>query len=118
LARRLDGGSDELRGLRVDDNAPAEQHVADDLPGVSGGVLRVGGCQQRHPGGVVLTEQANGRPSYGIVCSSAVRTSRVAFHIMNSSRRVPATAVTPCSQWTEDLTPAIMSLASASPSDH
>lgn len=30
-----------LRGLRVDDDVPAEQHAADDLPGVPGRVLRV-----------------------------------------------------------------------------
>ena len=29
--RGLDGGRDELRGLRVDDDVPAEQHAADDL---------------------------------------------------------------------------------------
>ena len=31
---------DELRGLRVDSDVPAEQHPADDLPGVPGRVLR------------------------------------------------------------------------------
>ena len=34
---------DEVRGLRVDDDVPAEQHAADDLPGVPVLVLRVGG---------------------------------------------------------------------------
>ena len=43
LERGLDGGGDELRGLRVDDDVPAEQHAADHLPGVPGRVLRVGG---------------------------------------------------------------------------
>jgi hypothetical protein len=43
LERGLDGGGDELRGLGVDDDVPAEQHAADDLPGVPGRVLRVGG---------------------------------------------------------------------------
>lgn len=43
LERGLDDGDDELRGLRVYDNVPAEQHAADDLPGVPGRVLRVGG---------------------------------------------------------------------------
>jgi hypothetical protein len=43
LERGLDGGGDEVRGLRVDDDVPAEQHAADDLPGVPGCVLRVGG---------------------------------------------------------------------------
>jgi hypothetical protein len=38
----LDGVGDELRGLCVDDDVPAEQHAADDLPGVPGCVLRVG----------------------------------------------------------------------------
>ena len=43
LERRLDGGGDELRGLRVDGDVPAEQHAADDLPGVPGRVLRADG---------------------------------------------------------------------------
>jgi len=43
LERRLDGGSDELRGLRVDDDVPAEQHAADDLACVPGCVLQFGG---------------------------------------------------------------------------
>jgi len=43
LERRLDGGDDELRGLRVDDDVPAEQHAADDLPGVRGHVVRAEG---------------------------------------------------------------------------
>jgi hypothetical protein len=43
LERGLDGGRDELRGLRVDDDVPAEQHVADDLPGVPGHVVRADG---------------------------------------------------------------------------
>jgi hypothetical protein len=43
LERRLDGGGDELRGLGVDGNVPAEQHAADDVPGVPGRVLRFGG---------------------------------------------------------------------------
>jgi hypothetical protein len=43
LERRLDGGRDELRGRRVDDDVPAEQHTADDLPGMAGHILRVGG---------------------------------------------------------------------------
>ena len=30
----LDGTGDELRGLRVDDDVPAEQNAADHLPGV------------------------------------------------------------------------------------
>ena len=39
LERRLDGGSDELRGFRVDGDVAAEQHAAHDLPGVPGRVL-------------------------------------------------------------------------------
>ena len=42
LERGLDGGGDELRGLRIDGDVPAEQHPADDLPGVPGRILRVG----------------------------------------------------------------------------
>ena len=36
----LDGGRDELCGLRVNDDIPAEQNTADDLPGVRRRVLR------------------------------------------------------------------------------
>jgi hypothetical protein len=43
LERGLDGGGDELRGLRVDGDVTAEQHAADDLPGVPGRVLRAVG---------------------------------------------------------------------------
>jgi hypothetical protein len=43
LQRGLDGGGDELRGLRVDDDVPAEQHAADDLPGMRRGVVRADG---------------------------------------------------------------------------
>jgi hypothetical protein len=43
LERRLDGSGDELRGLRVDGDVLAEQHAADDLPGVPGRVLRAFG---------------------------------------------------------------------------
>ena len=35
--------ADELRGLGVDGDVPAEQHAADDVAGVAGRVLRVGG---------------------------------------------------------------------------
>jgi hypothetical protein len=43
LERRLDGGGHQLRSFRVDDDVPAEQHTADDLPGVPGRVLRADG---------------------------------------------------------------------------
>jgi hypothetical protein len=43
LERRLDGGDNELRGLGVDGDVPAEQHAADDLASVRGPVLRVVG---------------------------------------------------------------------------
>ena len=33
LERGLDGGRDELRCLRIDDDVPAQQHAADHLPG-------------------------------------------------------------------------------------
>jgi hypothetical protein len=42
LEHRLDGVGDELCRLRVDSDIPAEQHAADDLPGVPGRVLRLG----------------------------------------------------------------------------
>jgi len=41
--RGLDSGGDELRGLRIDGDVPAEQHAADDQPGVRGRVARAGG---------------------------------------------------------------------------
>ena len=40
LERGLDGVGDKLRGLRVDGDVAAEQHAADDLPGVPGRILR------------------------------------------------------------------------------
>jgi hypothetical protein len=43
LERGLDGVGDEPRSFRVDGDVAAEQHAADDLPGVPGRVLRVGG---------------------------------------------------------------------------
>jgi hypothetical protein len=43
LERGLDGGGGELRGLRVGGDVAAEQHAADDLPGVPGRVVRAGG---------------------------------------------------------------------------
>ena len=39
LERGADGVSDELRGFRVDGDAAAQQHAADDVPGVPGHVL-------------------------------------------------------------------------------
>jgi hypothetical protein len=44
----LDGGRDELRGLRVDDDVPAEQNAADHLPGVPGGGGGTGGIGLGH----------------------------------------------------------------------
>ena len=32
LERGLDGGREELRSLRIDDDVPAQRHTADDLP--------------------------------------------------------------------------------------
>jgi len=43
LERGLDGGGGEPRGLRVDDDVPAEQNAADDLPGMRGLVVRADG---------------------------------------------------------------------------
>jgi hypothetical protein len=40
LERGLDGGRNELRGLRVDDDVPAEQYAADHLPGARRRVVR------------------------------------------------------------------------------
>ena len=48
----LDGGRNKLRGLRVDHDVPAQQHAADDLPGVRERVVRVGGGGG--PGGIGL----------------------------------------------------------------
>ena len=52
LERGLDGGRDELRGLRVDDDVPAEQHAADHLPGARRRAVRAddgggGTCSSR-----------------------------------------------------------------------
>jgi len=43
LERGLDGGGDEPRGLRVDDDVPAEQNAADDLPGMQGRIVQADG---------------------------------------------------------------------------
>ena len=43
LERGLDGGGDEPRSLRVDDDVPAEQNAADDLPGMRGRIVRADG---------------------------------------------------------------------------
>jgi hypothetical protein len=43
LERGLDGGRDEFRGFRVDDDVPAEQDAADDLPGVRQRIARANG---------------------------------------------------------------------------
>jgi hypothetical protein len=43
LEHCLDGGGNKLRGLRVDDDVPAEQHAADDVPCVPERILRAGG---------------------------------------------------------------------------
>jgi hypothetical protein len=43
LECRLDGGGDKLRGLRVNGDVAAEQHAADDLPGMPGRVLEAVG---------------------------------------------------------------------------
>ncbi len=43
LERGLDGVGDESRGLFVDDDVPAEQNAADDLPGIRGRVMRADG---------------------------------------------------------------------------
>jgi len=53
--RGLDGGGDELRGLRVDDDVPAEQHAADDLPGVPGGGGGTGGIGLGHTRDCITT---------------------------------------------------------------
>ena len=42
VERGLDGGGDELGGLGVDGDVPAEQHAADDVASVPGSVLRIG----------------------------------------------------------------------------
>ena len=54
LERGLDGGRDDLRGLRVDDDVPAEQHAADDLPGMRRRVVRAAGDSGGGTGGIGL----------------------------------------------------------------
>ena len=65
--RGLDGGRDELRGLRVDDDVPAEQNAADHLPDVPGRVVRADGGG-RGTGGIGLGHtrecRRNGRFPY------------------------------------------------------
>jgi hypothetical protein len=66
LERGLDSRSDELRGLRVDDDVPAEQNAADDLPGVRERVVRADGsglghtrdCRRNRPGPVAGIRQS------------------------------------------------------------
>jgi hypothetical protein len=41
--RQREHASPELRGLRVDDDVPAEQNAADDLPGMRGRIVRADG---------------------------------------------------------------------------
>jgi hypothetical protein len=53
LERGLDGGRDEPRGLGVNDDVPAEQDTADDLPGVRRRVLWADG-DGRGTGGIGL----------------------------------------------------------------
>jgi hypothetical protein len=43
LERGLDSGGDEPRGLRVDDDVPAEQNAADDPSGMQGRITRADG---------------------------------------------------------------------------
>jgi len=44
--RSLDGSGDELRGLRVDDDIPAEQNAAHDLPSARERVVRADGGRE------------------------------------------------------------------------
>ena len=48
LERGLDGGRDELCCLRIDDDVPAQQHAADDLPGMRQRVVRADGSGLAH----------------------------------------------------------------------
>ena len=52
LERGLDSVDDELRGLHVDDDVPAEQHAAENLHGVPGRAMRAdnGGPGTGHVG--------------------------------------------------------------------
>ncbi len=43
VERGLDSVGDELRGLHVDDDVPAEQHAAENLHGVPGRAMRADG---------------------------------------------------------------------------
>jgi hypothetical protein len=71
LERGLDRDHDELCGLRVDDDVPAEQHAADDLPGMRERVLRADGGEA-------------GTGGIGYRC-----------HPKNSPRRLPCLMITP-----------------------
>ena len=52
LQGRLDGGGDEPRGLRVDNDVPAEQNAADDLPGMQGRIVGADGGGLGHTRGL------------------------------------------------------------------
>jgi len=61
LERGLDGGGDEPRGFRVDDDVPAEQDAADDLPGMQERIVRANG------GGLGRTRTVELRSWSGVV---------------------------------------------------
>ena len=68
LEHCLDGGGHELRSFRVDDDVPAEQHAADDLPGVPGRVLRPAAMSAllvTAPRAFVTEDQRRSRPPAG-----------------------------------------------------
>lgn len=64
LERGLYGGRDELRGLCVDDDVPAEQDAADDLPGVPWRVVQADGGGGGI-GGIGLAHTRDCRRNYG-----------------------------------------------------
>jgi hypothetical protein len=78
LERGLDGSGDEPRGLRVDDDVPAEQNAADDLPGMRGRVVRAAGgglghtrdCRRNGPRWLVFF--ARGGPPGSVIISGGL----------------------------------------------
>ena len=89
LERGLDGGRNELRGLRVDDDVPAEQHAADHLPGVPGRIARAdggGGGEGPVASGSVTPGLQKTAPA-GLMDTPALHTS---FNALRAVIEVPA----------------------------
>jgi len=113
LERGLDRGDDELRGLGVDNDVPAEQHAADDLPGMRGRVVRADGglchtrdCRRNGPGPVAghagfatpfyddhraaRGEAAPGHRSFTSITTAPARATMAPIMMKNQPRNQPS----------------------------